>query len=449
MRRCQATAFLLVIFTCMVAEGHALDQSSNPATELLKSPDAATRARAARDLGKSGDSSVVPALAAAAKDPAVKVRREVVIALWLVRQPDALEPLISATSDRDPVVRTLAVDGLVGYYTGQAPEMGLGGFMRKNWERAKNRFATEDMQVDPGVKADPRVVAALEATLEDTSSSLPALEAAKGLGILTAQEAVPSLVKAAHSSDIDLAREALNALSKIKDRSAGPPLADLLDSSFKEILQDAAVTVGILRARDTLPKLQAMYENPPDRKTRGKALEGLAYLGDLVSVPLFIKALWNEEKGYRILGAEGLARAGDTKTLPEVEKSVSVENDAAARLAMQFAITALGKQDYLSAMVSELGSKLHGDRAQTYFVELSRNPQFLPRLYPYLDSRDASVRKRLCTVLMFTGDGTSVYLLERLSRDPNADVAAEALRALRAIRARVPPQAASKTGSGR
>jgi len=86
--------------------------------------------------------------------------------------------------------------------------------------------------------------------------------------------------------------------------------------------------------------------------------------------------------------------------------------------------------------VKELGSKLRGNAAQAYLTELSQDASFLPRLYPYLTSPAGDVRRRLCTVLMFTGNESSVEPLERLSRDPDGDVATEALRALRAVRQR-------------
>jgi HEAT repeat protein len=251
-----------------------------------------------------------------------------------------------------------------------------------------------------------------------------------------AKPAVPNLVQAAHSMDEDLDREALNALAKIMDTSAGPQLIDLLASPNKAVKRDAAATVGILRARNAVPKLQALFENDPDQKTREKALEGLAYLGDPVSVPLFTKALWREDKAMRTSAAEGLARAGDTKALPELEKAAGVEKDADPKLADAFALTALGKEDYLAALVHELSSRLRGDVAVSYLRELSREPKFLPKLYPFLSEEDASVRRRLCTVLIFTGNQTSLEHLERLSHDPNGDVASEALRAMRAIRAR-------------
>ncbi len=67
-------------------------------------------------------------------------------------------------------------------------------------------------------------------------------------------------------------------------------------------------------------------------------------LSDRVSVPLFIKALWSEDKAIRTSAAEGLARAADPKALPELERAVSVEKEAGVKLAMEFAFTALAKE---------------------------------------------------------------------------------------------------------
>lgn len=411
-------------------------QTTSSDVQLLKSPDAATRAHAARELGKSGDLSALHPLAAAVTDPSVKVRREVVVALASFHDSEALDPLIVATRDTDPDVRVLAVRGLVGYYTGSTPELGFAGFWKRAWRKAKNRFQEEDVRIDPGVKVDPKVVAALVATMNDTRAIEASRQAADGLGILMATSAVPDLVKAAHSSDEDLALEALNALDKIKDVSAGPQLVDLLDSPDQEVKQQAAVTVGILRTAQALPKLQAMYQNSRDAKTRAKALEGIAYLGAPTSLPLLLRVLWSSNSTQRTLAAEGLARVRDAKALPDLEKAIQVEKNPDAHLAMEFALTALGKNDYLSQFVGGLGSKSRGPTARSYLVELARNPQFLRELYPYMQNRDAGVRRELCLVLMFAGDQSSIAPLERASHDPNSDVAAEAERALRAVRSR-------------
>jgi HEAT repeat protein len=448
MKRFWISALFLFLLTSFVSTSRLFAQApapsatpTNPWLDQLKSPDEKTRGKAARELGKSNDAAVIPALAAALTDPSDKVRREVVIALAQIHQPESLDGLITAAKDSDPDVRVAAAQSLVGYYTGVVPSPGFTGYVKKQWRRAKSHFVQDNSRIDPGLKVEPKVIAALDNAMLDTGSIQAAREAAKGLGILVAPTVVPDLVKSAHSSDEDLARESLNALAKIKEKSAGTQLIDLLDSPDKDVRRDACVTLGVLRTKDALPKLQSMFENDPDLKTKEKALEGLAYLGEPASVPVFTKSLWSDNKQMRISAADGLARAGDPKNVAEIEKRLAVENDASTKLALQFAITALGKDDHLAAIAAELSSKFRGEDAQTYLIELSRDKKFLPKLYPYLSSQDAGVRRRLCTVLMFTGDQSSMEHLERVSHDPNGEVASEALRAMRAIRVRAPASA--------
>ena len=418
----------------------------NPIIDELKNGSTpAIRARAAHDLGKAQDVSTIPALAEALSDPSEKVRREVVLALVQFHEAAALDGLIKATQDTNEEICLLAVQSLVGYYTGNVPSAGLGGFVKKNWQRTKGHFNADNTRINPGLYVDPKVITALKATLEGTRSNRASREAAKGLGILVARAAVPSLIKAAHSSDETLSLEALNSLAKIQDRSAGPPLVDLLDSPNNDIKQQAAVTIGILRTGQAAPKLQSIFENDPDPKNKEMALQGLAYLGDPASIPLFTKALGSVDKVIRTSAAEGLARTADAKALPELEKAITVERDAEAKLALEYAMTAFGKPDYLSDLVNELSSKRYGDVAQPYLIELARAPSFLPKLYPYLQTPNAGVRKGLCTVLMFSGDQTSLEQLDRLSHDPNGEVAAEALRAKSGIRARLQATATTPT----
>ncbi len=411
--------------------------SGNPSVMLLQQGHTESiRAKAAYDLGKQGDRTTIPALAGALKDSSSKVRHEVVLALAQFHQMDVLPPLESATKDSDDGVRLAAVQCLVGYYTGNLPPSGWTGFVRKNWQRATIHFQSDDSKIDPGVAVDPGVITTLIAVMKDTRSNTDSREAAKGLGILLAQSAAPDLVATAHSSDADLAREALNSLDKIKDRDSGPKVVDLLDSPNKEIKRDACVTVGILRANAGLSKMQTIFQNDPDEKDKVAAMQGLAYLGDKVSVPVFTQALWNDNKDIRQGAAEGLARAADPQALGELQKADMAEKDAGPKLAIEFALTALGKDDALSEVVSELGSKVHGDVARVYLTELARKPAFLPKLYPFLTSPDNGIRKRLCVVLMYSGDQGSLQQLDRLEHDPDGDVASAALKAKRAIRAR-------------
>ncbi|GEM_PF-186240 len=417
----------------------AADNSTSDVSALvqqLKSTDESARVSAAKQLGQSGQVAAIPPLAAALNDPSTKVRKEVILALAQFRNSQSLAALLTATKDTDPTVRTFAVQAAVSYYTAHLPSLGVSGFLKRNYNRAKSMFNSQDTRIDPGIQVNPSVITALIAAMQDTRSITPAREAARGLGILVARPSVPDLVMAAHSTDSELAVNALVALSKTEDITAGPKLVDLLSSPDKNVKKQAAVTTGILRTRQAVPKLQAIYQNDQDKDVRQSALQGLAYIGDPVSLPIFIKALWSDDKTDRTYAAEGMARVHDAKALPELEKRSKVEKDSGVRLAMAYAFTALGQQSHLKDLVNGFDSRTQSDNARTYLIELTRDKTYLQELYPLMNSRSARVREGICGVLMYTGDASSITPLDHLTRDRNSDVAAEALRALNSVRAR-------------
>jgi HEAT repeat protein len=437
MRRTVPLFFVLVPLLCLFPGRTAAgQQTTNPLVEELKSPDAGIRANAARQLGESGDTSTVPALAAELTDPSSKVRSEVIVALAKLHTNASLDALLQATHDTDPSVRLLGVESVIGWYTGNIPALGFGGIVSRQYHTAIHRFQGTVTRVTPGTLIDPRAVAALVEAMKDTRSIEAARKAAWGLGLLGARSAVPALVGAAHSFDADLAVNALNALGEIKDTSAGPQLIDLLDSTDNSVVQTAAVTVGILRTKSAVPKLQSLYQNARNRQNRVAALEGLAFIGDPSSYSTLISALSSPNPDEREAAAEGLGRTGNQQALPELEARMHVEKKEDVRLAILFAETALGQTQHLGRLVDTLSSRTRGNVAQSYLVELARNKAVLQDLYPYLRSRDAVTRRRLCYVLMYSGDASSIQELQPLTRDRNGDVAAAALSALQAIRAR-------------
>ncbi len=426
----------LTIFVLLAGLPARGQQNSNPIAEELKSPNADVRAKAAQQLGQSANSSAVPALIADLNDPSAKVREQIIVALAHLHTVPALKGLVTATKDTDPDVRTLAVRTLVGWYTGNIPTLGFKGMFKKSYHNALNWFQTDTTRVSPAVQVDPTVITALVATMEDSRSIEAARESAYGLGVLLAHPAVPALVKSAHSPDADLATNALGALSKIKDVSAGPQLVDLLDSPSKSVQQAACITVGILRTKAAVPKLQQIYQANSNKNTRQAALDGLAFIGDPTSNPVFIKALGSQDKNERQYAAEGIARSRDAEALNDLQKRLAIEKDGGVKLAIQFALASIGRPQSLNSLVDALSSRTRGDVAESYLVELARRKNLLTALYPSLNNGDASVRRRLCDVLMYSGDSSSLPYVERLTHDHNSGVAAEALRAAQAIRAR-------------
>jgi HEAT repeat protein len=429
--------FLLVAFLIYgPIKGTLGQQTRNPLVQELKSPDAGIRAKAAKQLGQSGDISTVPALAAELTDPSSKVRAEVIVALSKLHTNRSLDALVKATRDTDPSIRLLAVEATIGWYTGVIPGVGFESVVGRSYHSAMNRFQGNVTPISPGMQVDPRAVSALEGAMRDTRSINAARKAAWGLGVLRARAAVPDLVKAAHSYDPELTINALNALASIKDISAGPQLVDVLDSTNNGVKQTAAISVGILRTKAAVPRLESIYQNDRNKETRAAALDGLAYVGDPSSYSIFTTALSSRNPDEREYAAEGLARAGNRQALSQLQRRMLVEKKDEVKLAILFAETSLGQTQHLRDLVGTLPSRTRGSVAQSFLIELARQKSLLQDLYPYLSSRDATTRRRLCYVLMYSGDASSIQRLQPLTRDRNGDVAAAALSAVRAIRAR-------------
>ena len=410
--------------------------ASDQLATQIKNSDEKLRQEAAERLGKTGGRSAVPVLAAALRDPSEKVRRKVIIALDRLRYPETLEPLRQATQDPTPELARLAILALVNHSTGRELSLGVTGRLKTLGSKVKRGFEPDDTRIDSDVRVDPLTIKALENVLKRKRAWEAERAAAWSLGVLLARAAIPTLVDTAHSPDPDLAREAMNSLTKILDPSAGPPLVDLLDSPYEDVRKDAAVTVGVLRTQEAVKPLGDLYRRERSRKVRAKALEGLAFIGDESSATIFEEALGSRNDAFRIAAAEGFARVGDAQYADRLLHAVANEKDGKARLAMAFALAAMGDSDYVLDLVQQLGSAFRRNIARAYLIELSRDADARFQIYRHLNYHAPDVRKNLCQILMYHGDSDTIKALEYLTRDENNNVAIEALRATRVIRAR-------------
>jgi hypothetical protein len=88
-------------------------------------------------------------------------------------------------------------------------------------------------------------------------------------------------------------------------------------------------------------------------------------------------------------------------------------------------------------LINTLNSGTYHDVAYAYLAEAARHKPVLDALYPLLDSGTGDEKIYLARVLSVSGDQDSVPALDKVSRDPDKDVAQEGLRALRSLRARL------------
>ena len=236
------------------------------------------RPKDVREAAKAGPSAM-PKLQEFLKDPEVDVRVEAVKQITEIGPPRSLDPLLLAIQDNDPEVQILATDGLVNFYLPGYVKSGVGASLRRVGTSIKGRFTdTNDQVIDPFITVRPDVIAALGKLVRGGGSMDARANAARAVGILRGKAALPDLVDATHSKDSTLIYEALVALQKIRDESAGPQIAFLLHDFDPKVQIAAIQTVGLLRDRQDLPQLVDVLNQTGNIKVKREALEAIAML---------------------------------------------------------------------------------------------------------------------------------------------------------------------------
>jgi HEAT repeat protein len=164
----------------------------------------------------------------------------------------------------------------------------------------------------------------------------------------------------------------------------------------------------------------------PDEKTRAVYQQ---YLAD-------------KDDKMRAAAAEGFARLRNPADLPAMEQAWKDEGKGGPRVSMAFALVSLGHTEVsefsaLQYLINNLNSSAYKGEAVPFLIELARTAAVRSALYGTLGSATKDEKIGLARVLAVSGDKESVAYLEKLSRDPDTEVAQEGLRAMRNLQARL------------
>lgn len=400
------------------------------------------RPKDVREAAKAGVSAL-PKLQEYLKNPDLDVRVEAVKQIVDIGTQASLDPLIVATQDQDPEVQIRATDGLVNFYLPGYVRTGLSASLSRVGTSIKGKFTdTNDQVIDPYITVRPAVIEALGKLARGGSSMTSRANAARAIGVLRGQAAVPDLLEAIKSKDTDVIYQSLVAFQKIRDESVAPRISFLL-RDFNPKVQIAAIeTTGLLQHKASVSDLAGVLNQTKDAKVRRAALTAIAMLPDDSSRSLYAKYLRDKDDKMRAAAAEGYARLGNPADLPMLQQAWQEEGKTPPRLALAFALVDLGKTEVsefspLQYLINTLDSASYNDVAYAYLVELARKPQVRAALYPALNQATKSEKIGLARVLARSGDKESVPYLQKLSNDSDGDVAMEGLRALRTLQARL------------
>jgi HEAT repeat protein len=418
------------------------EKQSDPKQDQI---DARQRVKAVRAMVSQGQDAI-PRIAPYLKDADTSVRLEAVKALDDLGGPKTVDALVEAARDNDPEIQIRAADGLVNVYLPGYLKTGLSGTLRRAGDSIRARFTdTNDQIIDAYVEVPPPVIEVLGRLARGGVSFESRANAARALGILRGQAAVPDLLEALNSKDNRLMYESLVALQKIRDPAAGPGIAFLLRDLDEKVRIAALEATGILRNQRAAPQVRDAIDHPLTPKTQRAALNALAMLAepaDPADHGIFLRYLNDRDDGLRSGGAEGLARLKNPADQPALEKAFEAERSAGARLAMAFAVVSLGNRQMsefspLQYLVNNLNIKASRNSAIAYLTELARAPEVRQAIYPILTHATRDEKTGMSLVLSRAGDKDSEPYLEALVKDPDPEVMQEGTRSLRTLRTRV------------
>ncbi len=400
------------------------------------------RPKDVKEIAKAG-TSAIPHLTELLKDPSRDVRLEVVRQLTLVGTQYSLDPLIQATADNDPEVQIRAADGLVNFYLPGYVETGIGGSIKRVGTAVKGKFTdTDDRVIEPYVTVRPEVIAALGKLARNGASMDARATAARDIGILRGRAAVPDLIEAAHSKNSQVIFESLVALQKIRDESAGPKVEFLLHDLDGRVQMAALDTVGVLRDMDAVPGIVDVLNRTRDIKVKREALTALAMLPQESSRSIYTQYLHDKDDRLRAAAAEGFGRLRNPADLKMLAEAWRNETKPQPRLSLAFAQVMAGNEGIsefspLQYLINNLDSAAYNGEAFPFLVEAARDAKVRQAIYPQLASGTKAEKIGLAGVLARSGDQSSVAPLQKLTSDPDPEVAKEALRAVRTLQARL------------
>jgi len=409
-------------FSVLEVAAPALAVQSSFSDEIanLRSPNVGTRVKAAKALGKSGRPEAIPALTEAMRDPELKVRRVSVQALRAFTSSDAVDGLLIGLQDEDNVIRRDALTALLEVYVG-AGNAGMESSL--GWIR-RGRKRTPDLK--GLVPVEERVTQAVAGLLQDEEPSLRR-RAAYTLGVLGAASSVVPLAASLHDGDKNVRLTVVSALASIGTDEAGEVLRSALETGDKDITGAAVDALGEMQYSPAAPELVSIYDSNVN-KLGDRALIALGRMGAREARGVFYYQMTSKNPDQRRAAVEGLGRLGDEGMIPGLVKDFLREPDPSVQLAYCFALTKLGRLEFVDRVALDLGNKKRRKQAHTYAVELGSD--LLHELVGYLSDPVPEVRMEMALVLMEIGDPAAIPYLEPLLADPNAEVADRANRAI-------------------
>ena len=394
-------------------------------------------------LAAKPGASAIPVVAQYLNSSDADTRAEAVRQLTLIGGKETIDPLIKATADPDAEVQIRATDGLVNYYSPGYVKQGLASTINRAGSVIKTKFSDTNTQtIDTFVIVRPDVITAIGKVSSGGMGMDSRANGCRALGILRGQTAMDDLIAALRTKDTRVMYEALIAIQKIRDTSAGPRVAYLVRDLDDKVQSAAIETVGLLRTREALPALRGIIASPRNKNAERSAVSALALMPEATDNKILEAYLDSKDDKLRASATEGLGRIQSNELKTAIEKVWKEDEKMLPRLAAAFGLVLNGElastgEAPLRYLINTLNSGNYKDVAVAYLYEAARDQKVAQALYGPLEQGTKAEKIQLSRVLGASGDPDAVAVLEKTSRDSDAEIAQEGLRALRTLRARL------------
>lgn len=242
---------------------------------------------------------------AALKDEDWAIREDAATALGTLRDPRAVEPLVSLLRDSDRAVRVAAISSLTAL--GEPAVAALGACLMD-----RDLSVQEGASAILAVIADARVFSPLVEALQ-SPDWIVRMHAAKALGRIKDAGAIEPLIPLLQDKVKAVREEASAALAAIGD-AAIPSLLNALAHSDWLVRLHAVEALGKTRSASAVEPLLSALFNDRDGAIREDAVRALGQIGDVRAVEFLFVVM--KEPGLRPLAVESLGQIGDRRAVP-------------------------------------------------------------------------------------------------------------------------------------
>lgn len=372
------------------------------------------------------------------RNPDPELRMSAVRLLRDAKYPEALGPMVPLVNDPVNEIQLEALAAELAFFlVEEIPSRRKVAFFLE--VRADGR-ALRAFEMGPLVtwptRPPPELVSALLKAIDDDDARVR-LEALYTLGVIGAgaigDPEAKQLIQALDHYDPAIRAGAARVIGRLGVTGAGEGLSKAMNDSNAEVRHASMRALGEIGDESAVQALTDQLNYHGKGEGAWSALDALARIAHVSSVPVFQARLTDRDPRIRRAAAEGLGRTKEPSALPLLREGASTDESEMVRAAMAFGLKLL-EEEHLVRLVDYMDSTRMTPQIQGYLLELG--PSVVPELFPRLVEPDETTRESLVDIMGALGDESTIDAITPLLQDRNRDVVEAATHAIQRIKMR-------------